>query len=125
MKEIQNSPDIKWNNLEDEIDNAINKDNPYIDFEIREIEECKYIQKIAEAKLSKLNNTNTRIIFLAAFGFSLMIPFIYENISSVILIGFFIGIGVISYSIYYDKKVVRKQYNTCNKIILNAERKIL
>lgn len=180
MKEIQNSPDINWNNLEEEIDNAINEDNQYIAFKIIEIEECKYIQKVAEAKLSKLNDTINRIIFFVALGFSFMLPFIYENkfdIFSVILIafiliffkiyhsksfvkglltsngffsgvisglilalvfliarlffyladsiGFFIGFSICIFSIDFYKKVVLKQYDTCNKIILNAERKIL
>jgi hypothetical protein len=63
---------VDWKKLEDEVDNAIEK-GYLINFESKTIKECKYIQKVADERLSWLGIKINPFILLVAAGISLVI----------------------------------------------------
>lgn len=64
MNEIQKYPGIDWEKLEKAIDDAIDRDEPYIIFKIIKPEECKYMQKVLDVKSSYLEVKLNAINFL-------------------------------------------------------------
>lgn len=121
MKEIQKYPDIDWKKLEKAIDDAIDKDEPYIIFKIIEPEECKYMLKVAEDRLSKLEIRINVIIFVAAVAVSFVVPLITTHEGK---IGYLVGVIIIMIAIV-SGLIWKQKYCACKKIILNGERKIL
>lgn len=57
------------------------------------------------------------------FGFLSIVLIFNRGLSE--SIGFFVGIIVLIFCVLYVWKIWKPKYNTCNKFILNAERKIL
>lgn len=120
MKETQTQKNTYYecNELEDLVNKAIKEGKPDIDFTTMKTEECKYIQKFAEARFSWFGVNLNAIIFFAAIGASLSIG---HNIGDYrYLIGIIIIVSIIRWPYKWKQK-----YDVCEKIILNAERKLL
>lgn len=132
MEEIQKNIDIDWKKIDETINEAIKRDEPYIVFKFREIEEYRYIQKVAEVKNSDFGMFINGIYFIGAVGVS----FVAGAISALISIRDISIIDLKKYSLFFVIGLLllfiavcsarkEKQYKVYNKIILNTEKKIL
>lgn len=112
---------IKNKNLETDVDEAIKNYSPEL-FKNKTLKECKYIQKVAENRLSKLEITINVIIFIATVALSFVFPYLItkEGIEY-LLVGIIIFIIAICLAYYYWKP----KYEACRRISLDAEQILL
>lgn len=116
---------VDWKKLEDDVYRTIEKGCPIDDFESKELKECKYIQKIAEDKLTVLERHVNLIIFIGAVAVSLVISFIFTRERGWIeFFAYFIAIIILIGGIYWGH-YLRPQNKRCRRIILDAEQRIL
>jgi hypothetical protein len=127
MKEIQKDIDIDWKKIDETINEAIERDEPYILFKFMEIEEYRYIQKVAEVRTSEIGKNLNNIIFVCAVGVSFVLggvmsalPIISDKFIISIISGILLFYVAVPFVQKYDQ-----QYKVYNKIILNTEKKIL
>jgi len=76
---MQETKCIDWQELERKVKSAIKEGCPFNfeskEIEDKEIEECEYMQKVAEVTLSKLDALLALIIFLLAAGGGFILTF--------------------------------------------------
>ncbi len=129
---LEETPNEDWDKLENEVNDAVRK-KCHIDFSSKNIYQSKYQQECAEIISSRLGMfINNVIFFLAAVGVSFAVGGIsvFLSIRDISLIDLgkivlFIGIGLfllLITSLFAPKG--EQQYEVCNKIILNAEKRI-
>ncbi len=97
---------------------AINFDSKEI-----EIEECRYMQKVAELCFSDLNFMFAVIIFLMAFGGSFFLTFSYSNLPNAFLNATIGAVIVVLGAFVFI--IGGRVYLRCRKFILDAEERIL
>ncbi len=92
-----------------------------------EIEEYRYIQKVAEVRTSEIGKNLNNIIFVCAVGVSFVLggvmsalPIISDKFIIFIISGILLFYVAVPFVQKYDQ-----QYKVYNKIILNTEKKIL
>lgn len=112
---------INYEYLETEVDKAIKKYSPEL-FRNKTPIQCKYIQKVAEDRLSKLEIMFNMIIFIAAVAVSFVVPFITTKEGN---IGYLVGVIIIILALYLEYFCWKPKDKACRKIILDAEQKIL
>ncbi len=121
---MQETKCIDWQELERKVKSAINDCCPF-DFDSkeivdREIEECEYMQKVAEVQLSKLDVLLGVVLFVVASGGSFAVVSISDDrlafYAIYALILFIIG-GITFYFWY-------RMSNKCCQLILGLEKRI-
>lgn len=121
----QKSHIINYRDLEIGVDNAIKKASPELFSELfrnRTPKGCKYIQKIAEDRLSELVILFNMIIFIAAIAVSFTVPFITTKEG---IIGYFVGVIILIFVIILRHYYWKPKYKACRRIILYAEQRLL
>lgn len=111
---------IKYKDLETDVDKAIIKSSPEL-FKNKTPKECKYIQKIAEDRLSKLEIKINAIIFIAAVAVSFVVPFITIEKGK---IGFLVGVIIIIPALFLEYFYWKPKDEACRRIILDAEQRL-
>ena len=123
-----------WKKVDEAVNEAIERNEPYIIFKFIELEEYRYIQKVAEIKASRIaiKDVNLMILLLSvgAGGVISGIEQIHTGgiaqilTNSIGVFSFVAGLTLIGLAGLVDRKN-DPQYEACNRIILNTERKIL
>lgn len=111
---------INYKALETDVDEAIKKATPDL-FKNKTQKKCKYIQKVAEDRLSKLEITITAITFIAAVAVSLFFPYLITKEG---LIEFIVGVFILILAICLEYCYWKPKYEACRRIILDAEQKL-
>lgn len=125
-------PAIDYEALKNKVDRAIEKnDASSLDICYKTTEECKYIQKVAEDKLLRIGIYINRLIFVVAGGITLMVAvdanndniFFLKDLKPklYIIIGAIFGL-ISTYCLVCNLK---PKYNTCSRIILDAEKRLI
>lgn len=114
---------INYRDLETKVDAAIEKATSSSSelFNNKIPKECKYIQKVAENRLSKLEITINSIIFIAAVAVSFVVPYIITKEGIIELL---VGVFIFILAIYLANCYWKPKYEACRRIILDAEQKL-
>ncbi len=112
---------IDYDDLENVVDKAI-KNECCICFNCIKPEQSKYIQKIAEDRLSDSEIKINMVIFIAAIAVSFTVPFITTREGE---IGYLAGVIIIIFAIFYGKYLCKPRRNTCRRIILDVEKRLI
>ena len=126
-------PPIDYEALKNKVDRAIEKnDASSLDIRYKTIEECKYIQKVAEERLLKHGIYYNALIFAGAAGITLIVAVdAGKDITSFFLIDLkltlYIVFGAICVIIAICLYIYKwnPKYDTCSRIILESEKCIL